>query len=149
MTQVGAGERRTVASVRELVRVSRRLPLEPVALRVALLFLAVDTLSGSHRWTLGPLGALEVDTEFEPVPASAGDETRCFSTRGRLSAPDGLAVDADILLTTRDGTEPRLTLRAHAPSEKYRDELAVAARAGLTELAEELRFFGTRQHAVS
>ena len=31
----------------------------------------------------------------------------------------------------------------------YAEELMVAARAGLCELAEELRFFGTRQHAVN
>jgi hypothetical protein len=128
--------------------VSRRLPLEQVALRVALLFLTVDALGGSRRWTLGPLGALELDTEFAPLPVVAGDERRCFSTRGRLSASDGFTVNTEIVLTTREGTEPRLTLRAHAPS-KYRDGLAIAGRAGLTELAEELRFFGTRQHAVS
>jgi hypothetical protein len=136
-------------AARELVQVSRRLPLEQVALRVALLFLTVDTLGGSRRWTLGPLGALELDTEFAPVPAVAGDDTRCFTTRGRLSAPDGYTVETEIVLTTRDGTGPRLTLRAHSPSPKYRSELAIAGRAGLTELAQELRFFGSRQHAAS
>jgi hypothetical protein len=136
-------------AARELVNVSRRLPLEPVALRVALLFLAVDTITGSRRWTLGPLGALELDTEFAPMSAKAGDDKSSSFTRGRLSAPDGYCVDAEIVLTTREGTDPRLTLRADACSKRYREELMVAARAGLCELAEELRFFGTRQHAVS
>jgi hypothetical protein len=136
-------------SARELVNVSRRLPLEPVALRVALLFLAVDTISGSRRWTLGPLGALELDTEFTPMPAEAGNERSCSSTRGRLCAPDGYCVDAEIVLTTSEGADPRLTLRADAGSKRYRGELVVAARAGLCELAEELRFFGTRQPAVN
>jgi hypothetical protein len=136
-------------AARELVNVSRRLPLEPVALRVAMLFLAVDTISGSRRWTLGPLGALELDTEFAPMPVKAGDDKTCSFTRGRLCAPDGYCVDAEIVLTTREGMEPRLTLRADAGSKRYRAELMVAARAGLCELAEELRFFGTRQHAVN
>jgi len=149
MTHVGAGERRGVAAVREGVRVSRRLPLESVALRVALLFLAVDTLSESRRWTLGPLGAIELVTEFVPVPGRSGHDTRCFSARGRLCAPDGFCVDAEILLTAREGADPRLTLRTDGGSEAHRDELLVAARAGLDELAEELLFFGTRQHAVS
>ena len=138
-----------MAAVREGVRVSRRLPLESVALRVALLFLAVDTLSGSRRWTLGPLGAIELVTEFVPVPAKTGHDSRCFSARGRLCAPDGFCVDASIVLTAREGSDPRLTLTADAESETHRDELTVAARAGLDELAEELLFFGTRQHAVS
>ena len=135
--------------MRELVQVSRRLPLDPVALRVALLFLAVDTITGSRRWTLGPLGALELDTEFVPVPAKSRGDRHCSATRGHLSAPDGFTVETEITLTTRDGSEPKLTLRADARSEKYRDELTVAARAGLTELTEELRFFGTRQPAVN
>ena len=136
-------------ATRELVQVSRRLPLEPIALRVALLFLAVDAISGSRRWTLGPLGALELHTEFVPLPARAGESTRSSSTRGHLSAPDGYTVDTEIRLTTRDGGDPKLTLRADARSPRYREELTIAARAGLTELAEELRFFGTRQHAVN
>ncbi len=135
--------------MRESVRASRRLPLESVALRVALLFLAVDTLSGSRRWTLGPLGAIELVTEFVPVPDKRGYDTRSFSAQGRLCAPDGFCVDAEILLTTREGTDPRLTLRADAESKAHRDELTIAARAGLDELAEELLFFGTRQHAVN
>jgi hypothetical protein len=138
-----------VAAVREGVTVSRRLPLESVALRVALLFLAVDTLSGSRRWTLGPLGAIELVTEFVPVTDKRGDDTKCFSAQGRLSAPNGFCVDTEILLTTRAGSEPRLTLRTDAESKSHRDELTVAARAGLDELAEELLFFGTRQHAVN
>jgi hypothetical protein len=135
-------------AAREMVSVSRRLPLDPGALRVALLFLAVDTLGGTRRWTLGPLGALELDPEFAPEPTPAGLDARTFSTGARLSAPDGFTVGAEIVLTTRDGATPRLTLRAAAPL-RYRDQLATAARAGLTELAEELRFFGTRQPALS
>jgi hypothetical protein len=149
MTHVGPRERRGVAAVREGVRVSRRLPLESVALRVALLFLAVDTLGGSRRWTLGPLGAIELVTEFVPVHDKTGHDSRCFSARGRLCAPDGFCVDTEILLTTREGTEPRLTLRSEADSHAHREELMTAGRAGLDELAEELLFFGTRQHAVS
>jgi hypothetical protein len=136
-------------AARELVKVTRRLPLEPVALRVALLFLAVDTISGSRRWTLGPLGALELDTEFVPAPTKSDDGRRLSSTRGHLSAPDGYTVKIDIELATSEGREPRLTLRGDAGSEKYREPLAIAARAGLAELAEELRFFGSRQHAVN
>ena len=135
--------------MRELVSVSRRLPLDPAALRVALLFLALDTLSGSRRWTLGPLGAIEIGTEFTPVAAKSNNGTRCSSTRGRLSAPDGFTEDAEIMLTTREGVEPRLTLRAEGGSNGHREQLTIAAKAGLSELAEELRFFGTRQHAVS
>lgn len=135
-------------AAREMVSVSRRLPLEPGALRVALLFLAVDTLGGSRRWTLGPLGALELDTEFAPEPAPADHDARTFCTRARLSAPDGFTVGAEIVLTTKDGAAPRLTLRATAPLQ-YRAQLATAGRAGLSELAEELRFFGTRQPALS
>lgn len=135
-------------AAREMVSVSRRLPLEPGALRVALLFLAVDTLGGTRRWTLGPLGALELDPEFAPEPAPTDATARTFCTRALLSAPDGFTVGAEIVLTTREGSAPRLTLRATAPRH-YRDQLATAARAGLTELAEELRFFGTRQPALS
>jgi hypothetical protein len=69
-------------------------------------------------------------------------------TRGLLSAPDGYRVAAEIVLTTRDG-DARLALRADARSPHYREPLTIAARAGLTELAEELRFFGTRQPVVS
>jgi hypothetical protein len=122
--------------------VSRRLPLEPAALRVALLFLDVDTISGSRRWTLGPLGALEIETEF------CADERRS-TTRGYLSAPDGYTVATEIALTIRDGDGARLTLRADAGSPRYREPLMIAAKAGLTELAEELRFFGTRQAALN
>jgi hypothetical protein len=58
-------------------------------------------------------------------------------------------VDAEIVLSTRDGSEPRLTLLADPGSDAHRAELAIAARAGLDELIEELRFFGTRQQTVS
>jgi hypothetical protein len=138
-----------VAAVRELVQASRRLPLESTALRVALLFLTVDTLAESHRWTLGPLGAIQFATEFTPVAGDDDNESRCFSSRARLCAPDGFCVDAEILLMTRDGAEPRLMLRADAGSEEHRDDLTIAARAALDELAEELMFFGTRHHTVS
>jgi hypothetical protein len=138
-----------VAAVREGVRVSRRLPLESVALRVALLFLAVDTLNDPRRWTLGPLGAIELVSEFVPVPAQTGRDTRCFSAQGRLCAPDGYCVNVEIVLSTREGADPRLTLQTESEPQTHRDELLIAARAGLDELAEELLFFGTRQHAVS
>jgi hypothetical protein len=138
-----------VAAVRERVRVSRRLPLDSVALRVALLFLAVDTLGGVRRWTLGPLGAIELVTELQPVHDKTGHDSRCFSARGRLCTPDGFCVDTEILLTAREGADPRLTLRTEADSEAHREALMIAGRAGLDELAEELLFFGTRQHAVS
>jgi hypothetical protein len=143
-TTGSAGERRPVAALQELVKVSRRLPLESVALRVALLFLALDTLSESRRWTLGPLGAIELDPEFTPVGSDSGNGIRRASTRGRLCAPDGYTVDTEIVLTTRDGADPRLTLRTDPVSETHRDDLLVAARAGLDELAEELLFFGSR-----
>ena len=136
-------------AARELVTVSRRLPLEPSALRVALLFLAVDTIGGSRRWTLGPLGALELDTEFTALETTTRSGDCRSTTRGRLSAPDGFTVDTEIVLTTRDGNDARLTLRADAVAAHYRSPLTVAARAGLTELAEELRFFGTRQAALN
>jgi hypothetical protein len=138
-----------VAAVRELVNVSRRLPLDSVALRVALLFLALDTLSEARRWTLGPLGAIELDPEFTPARSAAENGIRRSCSRGRLCAPDGFTVDAEIELTTRDGAEPRLTLRANPGSESRREQLVIAARAGLDELAEELLFFGTRQLPVS
>jgi hypothetical protein len=137
-----------VAAVRELVQVTRRLPLDAAALRVALLFLALDTLNESRRWTLGPLGAIEVDPHFTPVPIDVDDGRASSSTHGRLCAPDGYTVDIEVLLTTREGTDPRLSLRADPGSRAYRDELMVAAKAGLAELAEELRFFGSRQQAA-
>ena len=136
-------------AARELVTVSRRLPLEPSALRVALLFLEIDTIGCSRRWTLGPLGALELDTEFSALPSDGGSDERRSSTHGHLSAPDGYTVATEIVLTTRDGNDARLTLKADARSAHYRGPLTVAARAGLTELAEELRFFGTRQAALN
>jgi hypothetical protein len=113
------------------------------------LFLAVDTIGGSRRWTLGPLGALELDTEFVAVPAKPGADDRRSTTRARLSAPDGFTVETEIVLTTREGGDARLTLRADAESPRYREPLTTAARAGLTELVEELRFFGTRQGAFN
>jgi hypothetical protein len=116
---------------------------------VALLFLTVDTIGGSRRWTLGPLGALEIETEFRAEGGAAGGVERRSTTRGHLSAPDGFTVDAEIVLTARDDGGARLTLRADARSARYRDSLTIAARAGLTELAEELRFFGTRQAALN
>jgi hypothetical protein len=129
------------------------LPLEPAALRVALLFLAVDTISGSRRWTLGPLGALEIDTEFHTEFHTEGSQAagadRRSTTHGHLSAPDGYTVAATIVLTTGDDGGARLTLRADARSADYREPLTIAARAGLTELVEELRFFGTRQGALN
>ena len=142
-----SGGRRPVPA-RESVTVTRRLPLEPAALRVALLFLAVDTISGCRRWTLGPLGALEIDTEFRAAGGRTDGVERRSTTRGRLSAPDGYTVATEIVLTSREGGEARLTLRADARCASYREPLTIAARAGLTELAEELRFFGTRQAAV-
>ena len=134
--------------MREVVKVSRRLPLDADALRVALLFLALDTLSESRRWTLGPLGAIEIHAEFTD-DGIGRTGTRRSSTSGRLCAPDGFTVDAEIVLTTPDGSDPRLTLQADPISEAHRDDLVIAARAGLTELAEELRFFGTRHHSMS
>ena len=58
-------------------------------------------------------------------------------------------VDAKIVLTTRDGADPLLTLRTGPICDAHRDELAIAARAGLCELTEELLFFGTRQPAMT
>jgi hypothetical protein len=138
-----------VANVCEVVKVSRRLPLDTVALRVALLFLALDTLSESRRWTLGPLGAIELDPEFTPIDGGSRNGTHRSSTWARLCGPDGYTVDAEIVLSTRDGSDPRLTLLADPGSDAHRAELAIAARAGLDELIEELRFFGTRQQTVS
>jgi hypothetical protein len=129
--------------------VSRRLPLPPDALRVALLFLAVDTIGESRRWTLGPLGALEIETEFRSVGGETGGGERRSSTRGYLSAPDGYTVATEIVLTSRDAGDARLTLHADTRSARYRESLMIAARAGLTELAQELRFFGTRQAALN
>jgi hypothetical protein len=136
-------------AAREPVTVSRRLPLEAYALRVALLFLEVDAIGGARRWTLGPLGSLEIETEFRPLPVRAGSDERGSITRGHLSALDGYTVETEIVLTTRDGRDARLTLRADARSDRYREPLTLAARAGLSELVEELRFFGTRQAALN
>ncbi len=138
-----------MTAVRERIQLSRRLPLDPAALRVALLFFALDTLSDSRRWTLGPLGAIEIDPHFTPIPSRADDGRRSSATRGRLCAPDGFTVGIEIVLGTSEGSDPRLTLRADPVSDAYRATMTVAARAGLEELAEELHFFGTRQHAVS
>jgi hypothetical protein len=138
-----------VTGVREVVKVSRRLPLDAVALRVALLFLALDTLSDSRRWTLGPLGAIELHPEFTPVAAACTNGIRRSWTSARLCAPDGFTVDAKVVLTTRDGADPRLSLRTAPVSGAHRDALVIAARAGLSELAEELLFFGTREPAMS
>jgi hypothetical protein len=135
-----------VTAVREMLQVSRRLPLEPDALRVALLFLALDTLSDSRRWTLGPLGAIELDPQFTSHTCEAGNGWRSSTAHGWLCAPDGYTVEIEVVLTTPDGADPRLMLRADPGSDSQRDELLVAARAGLDELAEELLFFGTRQH---
>lgn len=135
-------------AARESVTVSRRLPLPPDALRVALLFLAVDTIGESRRWTLGPLGALEIETEFRAVAGAAGGVERRSTSRGYLSAPDGYTVETEIVLTAPETGTARLTLRADARSPRHREALTLAARAGLTELAEELRFFGTRQAAL-
>jgi hypothetical protein len=135
--------------VRELVKVSRRLPIDAAALRVAMLFLALDTLSEARRWTLGPLGAVDIDPEFTPTSNDGRDGTRRSSTRARLCGPDGYTVDAEIVLTTREGTEPRLSLSADPRCESQREPLAIAARAAIDELAEELLFFGSRQQTVS
>ena len=138
-----------MAAVREVVKVSRRLPLDADALRVALLFLALDTLSESRRWTLGPLGAIEIHPEFTALGGDGRNGIRRSTTWGRVCAPGGFTVDAQIVLTTRDGADPRLTLRADPIVETHRAEFVIAARAGLIELTEELLFFGTRQHAMS
>jgi len=135
--------------VRELVQVSRRLPMDAAALRVAMLFLALDTLSEARRWTLGPLGAVEIDPEFTPASDDGQNGTRRSSTRARLCAPDGYTINAEIVLTTGSGAEPRLSLIADPGCESQRDTLAIAARAAIDELAEELLFFGSRQQTVS
>ncbi len=149
MTNVGTGERSGVAAVRELIQVSRRLPLEAGAVRIALLFLALDALSDTRRWTLGPLGALELDTEFTDTALDAASGSTQSVTRGRLCAPDGFTVEVEVALTLRDAGDTRLTLRAEFGSPAHRDELALAARAALDELAEELLFFGSRQQAAN
>jgi hypothetical protein len=138
-----------VTAVRERIQLSRRLPLDSAALHVALLFFALDTLSDSRRWTLGPLGAIELDPHFTPIPSRADDGRSYSASRGRLCAPDGFMVAIEIVLTTSEGSEPRLTLHADPVPDAYRSEMTIAGRAGLEELAEELHFFGTRQHAVS
>jgi hypothetical protein len=138
-----------MADVGEVVRVSRRLPLDTVALRVALLFLALDTLSDSRRWTLGPLGAIEIHPEFTSTGTESRNGTRRSSAWGTLCGPNGFTVDAEIVLTTRDGLDPRLALKTAPVSQRHHEELTIAARAGLDELAEELLFFGTRQQMVS
>ena len=135
--------------MRELVKVSRRLPMDAAALRVAMLFLALDTLSEARRWTLGPLGAVDIDPEFTPASNDGQNGTRRSSTRARLCAPDGYTVDAEIVLATHTGTEPRLSLIADPGCESQREPLVTAARAAIDELAEELLFFGSRQQTVS
>jgi hypothetical protein len=155
-----------------MLQVSRRLALGSDALRVALLFLALDTLSDSRRWTLGPLGAIELEPQFTPHRDSSENASenasengpRASSAPGRLCAPDGFTIGIEIVLTTTEASDARLTLRAlpddmhsddghsddilshEIDSDAHRDELLIAARAGLDELAEELLFFGTRQH---
>jgi hypothetical protein len=125
-----------------VISVARTLPIDGALLDDVMLRLRRDSAPPALCWTLGPLGAAEVDARF----TSKGP---AWTTEARLWRHDGLAVAAATLHLEASGAdEVRLTLEPvlpAAPAPAIEDgELLNLARAAVDELAEELLWHATR-----
>jgi hypothetical protein len=124
------------------ISVERTLPIDGALLGDVLLRLRRDSRASTLHWTLGALGAAEVEVGF----TSDGPD---WITRVRLWNYSGLALTtATLRLTVSAADEVRLALvPVHVP-ELAPDEDAAAlgalARAATDELAEELLWHATR-----
>ena len=122
--------------------IGRTLPIDGALLSDVLLRFRRDSSASAQRWTLGDLGAAEVDVSF----VSAG---AAWTTTARLWNQTGLAVTAATVQVIATGAdEVRVTLvPTLPPAPAWGREgrlLADLARATLDELAEELLWHATR-----
>ncbi|HEY5171766.1 MAG TPA: hypothetical protein VIK54_08585 [Acidimicrobiia bacterium] len=125
-----------------VISVARTLPIDGALLDDVMLRLRRDSAPPSLCWTLGRLGAAEVDTRFTSTGPS-------WTTEARLWNHDGLAVAAATLHLEASGAdEVRLTLEPVlpvAPAQGLNEaELLDLARAAVDELAEEILWHATR-----
>jgi hypothetical protein len=125
----------------EDIGVKRTLPIDGALLSDVLLRLRRDSAASVLRWTLGHLGAAEVDVCF----TSAGTE---WTTQARLWNESGLAMTAATLrLVASSPDEVCLTLEP-TPSpfaaQGEGPDVGALGRAAVDEFAEELLWHATR-----
>jgi hypothetical protein len=124
------------------ISVGRILPIDGALLDDVLLRLRRDSPASALRWTLGDLGAAEVDVCF----MSAGP---AWTANARLWNRTGLAVAAATLRIEATGPDAvHVTLECTLPpapvwGPQSRD-LSDLARAAIDELGEELLWHATR-----
>ena len=136
--------------------VTRGLPIDAALVGDVLTQLRRDTLGPATAWTLGGRGSADLDVEFYPV---LDDETTpdtalpAWTTTARLWDADGLAVVYSVLeLTAVSSDACELSIRPELPLTPWwsarTSALLDLAQATLDELAEELLWHATREHAT-
>lgn len=131
------------------VRVARSLAIDAALVRDVLIRLRRDVAGGVARWTLGAHGVAEIDVDFFPTVAPAGDERPAWSSTARLWDPDGIAMLPAVVEISADRVDTcELTLYPAAPLAPWWTSRTPAlldlAHAALDELGEELLWHATR-----
>ncbi len=123
------------------ISVERALPIDGALLGDVLLRLRRDSPASAVRWTLGDLGAAEIEVSF----ASHGP---AWTTRARLWNYAGLAMTtATVSLVAVADDEIRLSLEPNVSSVDSPEDarsMVDLGRAAVDELAEELLWHATR-----
>jgi hypothetical protein len=125
--------------------VGHRLPIDPGLLHAALLRLRRDTLGREARWTLGALGALELDAQF----VADADPPSSWRTNARLWDPDRFAF-APVLVRVSPSAvdECELGIETTGPLDDFwairTEALSAIAHAAAGELGEELLWHASR-----
>jgi len=134
------------------ITVTRALPIDGALVGDVLLRLRRDTPRSAASWTLGSLGAVEIDTRFSRATSDAAldiTDGALWATTGRLWDCDAIAVVPVVVeLTAVANDACRLTLRPEAERSPWwsarQPALAQLAAAALDELAEELLWHASR-----
>ncbi len=117
--------------------VRRTLPIDGALLGDVLLRLRRDSPASVLRWTLGDLGAAEVDVRFTSAGAQWNTTARLWNETGRAMTAATLHLVAagpdEVCLTLEPGSGPAMADLAQAAVDEFAEELLWhATRAGIT-----------------
>ncbi len=140
------------------IRSGRTVHLNAIETAAAVLGLRREMDAAQQRWTLGPYGTFELDSQFVGLTLNSqtrrGDQR--IETSGRLWSPDGMAVvsvSVAIESALAPPTQLSITVSSHLPPTFAHNlvGLRALAHAALEELTEEILFHAAnvRAHARS
>ena len=129
------------------IRAGRTVSLNAIETAAAVLGLRREMSGAFQRWTLGPFGVFEMDSQFVGLTLSAqtrrGDQR--IETTGRLWSPDGMAV-VSVSVALESALAPPTQLSISVSSQlppTFANNLVglrALAHAALEELCEEVLF---------